>query len=236
MGKLMKKALPVKEWKPYGDKEFRYKDSSRMATRLIIGTQKSNDDVEQYVMEEIYTDMIPLIENKKVKIHVDLYSTPSFVLELDGKLIIHNMNVEYLKEDTIAILNEKRSTVSNQIRAITELRNNAYSQAVLGRATKVLRTILSEGLDRPLHYDLIRLVLREMYATPVENNDLAKEFATYTKEELVSVYGGLIEKKIAHVATIEPMKSLIEDNVAVEDIEKTLKDEISRRFFEGTIR
>ena len=238
MSKVIKKALPIKEWKPYGDKEFRYKDCPRMAKRLVIGIQKGiGDEVDQYILEDIYTDMIPFIENKQVKVHVDLYSYPSFVLEMDGKLILHNLNVEYLKEDTIEELNAKRSTISNQIRAVTELRNNAYSQAVLGRATKVLRLILSEGLDKPLHYDFIRLVLRELYATPpVDDNALAKEFSTYSKEDLISVYGGIIEKQQAHVATIEPMKSLIEDNISVEDIEHALKDEIARRFFEGSIR
>lgn len=232
---IVKKAKLISEWSTYGDKEFRYEGNPRTARYLIIGTMQQPGGADQYVMEGVYTDLIPLIENKQIKVHVDLYSEPQIVLEMEGKMVPHNANVEILREDTLALLDEQTPIISNQIRALVELRNNAYSQIVLGKATKMLRTILSDGLDTKLNYDFIRLVLKEKYVDTESNVPLIQEFRGMDKDELVSVYGGLLEKYYTKAVRIEPMKTMVENGVSVEEIEEALKDEIARRFFEGSI-
>lgn len=231
---IVKKAKLITEWCTYGDKQFRYEGNSRNACHLIIGTMQQAGGAEQYVMEGVYADLVPLIESRQVKVHVDLYSEPMIVLEMEGKLVPHNANVEILREDTMDMLDEQTAIISNQIRALVELRNNAYSQTTLGKATKMLRVILSDGLDAKLNYDFIRLILKEKYAD-TEPDGLAMEFKTFGKDELVSVYGGLLEKYHTKAVRIEPVKSMVESGVPVEKIEETLKDEIARRFFEGSI-
>ena len=234
---IVKNAKPIREWSKYGDTEFRYEGIQRNACQMIIGTMQQPGGTEQYIMEGIYSDLVPLIASKQVKVHVDLYSEPMIVLEMEGKLVPHNANVEILRSDTLAIMEEQTTIVSNQIRALVELRNNCYSQSLLGKATKMLRVVLSDGLDRKLNYDFIRLMLKEKYsnADPGEQDDLAAEFMTYSKEDLISVYGGLLEKYCTKAVRIEPMKRLVEDGVPIERIEEVLKDEIARRFFEGSI-
>lgn len=232
---IVKKAKLISEWSTYGEKEFRYEGNPRNARYLIIGTMQQPGGADQYVMEGIYSDLIPLIENKQVKVHVDLYSEPMIVLEMEGKIVPHNANVEILREDTLELLESQATIISNQIRALVELRNNAYSQIVLGKATKMLRVILSDGLDRKLNYDFIRLILKEKYASTEQSDALAQEFMTYGKDELISIYGGLLEKYYTKAVRIEPMKSMVEQGISVEQIEDSLKDEIARRFFEGSI-
>lgn len=232
---IVKKAKLISEWSTYGEKEFRYEGNPRNARYLIIGTMQQPGGADQYVMEGIYSDLIPLIENKQVKVHVDLYSEPMIVLEMEGKIVPHNANVEILREDTLELLESQATIISNQIRALVELRNNAYSQIVLGKATKMLRVILSDGLDRKLNYDFIRLILKEKYASTAPSDALAQEFMTYGKDELISIYGGLLEKYYTKAVRIEPMKSMVEQGISVEQIEDSLKDEIARRFFEGSI-
>jgi hypothetical protein len=234
---IVKNAKPISEWSKYGDNEFRYEGNPRNACNMIIGTMQQPGGAEQYIMEGIYSDLVPLIANRQVKVHVDLYSEPMIVLEMEGKLVPHNANVEILRSDALDMMEEQTTIVSNQIRALVELRNNAYTQTLLGKATKMLRVVLSDGLDRKLNYDFIRLVLKEKYANadPGEQDDLAAEFRTYSKEELISVYGGLLEKFYTNAVRIEPMKRLVEDGIPVEQIESVLKDEIARRFFEGSI-
>lgn len=232
---VTKKAKLISEWSTYGDKEFRYEGNPRTARYLIIGTMQQPGGADQYVMEGVYTDLIPMIENKQVKVHVDLYSMPMIVLEMEGKMVPHNANVEILKDDTMALLEEQTSIISNQLRALVELRNNAYSQIVLGKATKMLRVLLSEGLNEKLNYDFIRLVLKEKYADTEPEDELCQEFRSMGKEDLVSVYGGLLEKYYTKAVRIEPMKTMVENGISVEEIEEALKDEIARRFFEGSI-
>ncbi|MGN0414490.1 MAG: hypothetical protein ACI4FX_03250 [Agathobacter sp.] len=232
---VTKKAKLISEWSTYGDKEFRYEGNPRTARYLIIGTMQQPGGADQYVMEGVYTDLIPMIESKQIKVHVDLYSEPKIVLEMEGKMVPHNANVEILREDTLALLDEQTPIVSNQIRALVELRNNAYSQIVLGKATKMLRSILSDGLDAKLNYDFIRLVLKEKYVDTEPEDSLGQELRSMDKDELISVYGGLLEKYYTKAVRIEPMKTMVENGVSVEEIEEALKDEIARRFFEGSI-
>lgn len=230
-----KKAIKISEWAPVNDNEFRYEGVNRNARHIAIGTMTQAGGTEQYITEGIYSDLLPQIQEKKLTVHVDIYSDPPIVLEKDGKLVPHNANVQILKEDTLAILSEKTTTMSNQIRSLVELRNNLYAEASLGRAIKVLRQILSEEMESPINYDFIRLVLREKYINDKDLSDLEREFHTYTKEELISVYGGILEKKITGAVRIEPMKSLVTDNISVDQIETALKNEIARRFFSGAI-
>lgn len=232
---ITKKAKPISEWSTYGDKEFRYEGNPRSARYLIIGTMQQPGGADQYLMEGVYTDLIPLIENRQVKVHVDLYSEPMIVLETEGKIVPHNANVDILREDTLELLEQQTSIVSNQIRALVELRNNAYTQIVLGKATKMLRVVLSDGLDAKLNYDFIRLILKEKYLDTNPQNELEQELRSMDKDELVSVYGGLLEKKYTKAVRIEPMKTMVENGQTIDKIEEALKNEIARRFFEGSI-
>lgn len=232
---IVKKAKLISEWSTYGEKEFRYEGNTRSARYLIIGTMQQPGGAEQYVIEGIYSDLIPLIENKQVKVHVDLYSEPMIVLELEGKMVPHNANVEILREDTLGFLDSQAAIVSNQIRALVELRNNRYSQIVLGKATKMLRVILSDGLDAKLNYDFIRMILKEKYSGPNTEDSLAQEFMAMGKEDLICVCGGVLEKHYTKAVRIEPMKAMVEQGIKVEQIENALKEEIARRFFEGSI-
>lgn len=232
---IVKKARSIAEWSPYGEKEFRYEGNPRNARYLIIGTMQQPGGTEQYVMEGVYSDLIPLIEGKQIKVHVDLYSEPMIVLEMEGKIVPHNANVEILREDTLGLLEEQTTIISNQIRSLVELRNNAYSQIVLGKATKMLRVILSDGLETKLNYDFIRLILKEKYVSVESEDALAQEFMTFGKDDLISIYGGLLEKYYTKAVRIEPMKTMVENGITAEQIEEALKDEIARRFFEGSI-
>lgn len=232
---IMKKAKLISEWSTYG-KPFRFEGYSRDARHLIIGTMQQAGGAEQYVLERIYEDLIPLIEGRQVKVHVDLYSVPMIVLEMEGKLVPHSADVEILREDTICMLDEQTAIISNQIRALVELRNNAYTQNTLGKATKMLRAVLSDGLDAKLNYDFLRLVLKERYADAgAEPDKISAEFKALGKDDLVSAYGALLEKYHTKAVRIEPVKSMVESGISIEEIEEKLKDEIARRFFEGSI-
>lgn len=234
--KIIKKAKPISEWSTYGEKGFMYENSNRHVSRLVIGTMINSDGTEQYLVENIYTDLIDLITSKTVKVHVDIYSEPMIVLEMNNKLVPHNLDVEYLKEDIIDVLKTQTSNISNQVRAACEIRNNAYSRNMqLGRATKTLRAILCEQLATTISYDFIKFCLKEIFFQSEVEDELEKEFMTYTKEDLISVYGGLIEKERTGAVRIEPMKALVEDGISVTEIDKVLKNEIARRFFEGNI-
>ncbi len=238
MGNIIKKSFKISQWQPIDDTEFRYEGETRNAKRLIIGTMQQPGGTEQYVLEAVYSDLIDMITDKKVTVHVDIFAEPPIVLEMNGRLVPHNAEIKVLKEETEDMLKDHTTTISNQIRAMIELRNNAYSQEVLGKAIKQMRVILSDGLTSPLNYDFIKLILEEKYAGYLlnEENDLTRELKTYTKEELISVYGGLIEKKESGACRIEPMKKMIEDGIPPEKIEIALKDEIARRYFMGDIK
>lgn len=236
----IRKAIPKSEWEVYGS-PFVYDNGKRKAVHMIIGKEQQGE-TQNYIIENIYEDLFKIImeqpASSRIVVHVDVYSDPQIVIESEGKLVLHNADAAAIRDDILDVLSDNNILISNQIRAVVELRNNAYAQAMLGKATKSLRDVLSNELDmskRRLNYDFMRLVLKEKFSSIEEEDALTRRFRAFTKEELVSVYGGILEKKNTGVARIEPMKALTEERIPTERIEEVLKNELLRRFIEGSI-
>lgn len=236
----VKEAYPISEetWTKVPESgTYRYKGdkTNRTFEKFIIGTETQPSGSKIYIQEEIYSDLYKKIVNKDYTVHVDLYSEPSVVIEKDGKLICHNQKVQIFKEQIEEALETQAVVVSQEIAAMVELRNNRYSGSALGKNTKRLREFLNDELESKVNYDFLRLIIREIYCKVSKEDKLAFEFFTYPKEELISVYGGLIEYEKTGASRIEPLKSLIENGIDVTEIRKAVLNEIARRFFEGGI-
>lgn len=210
----------------------KYKD--RKAVNVVIGIEEQQNG-EVYIYEPIFKDILPLVFDKRVKVHVDLYSDPQVVLEKNGKIILHNGDIDYIKDVVDDAL--KTTMVSNQIRAITEIRMNQYNSANIGKTTKILRGNLSTDLERKLNYDFLRLYLREKYqlTDTARKSELAAQMSQYSKNELISLHGGIIEYREMSYASFEPLKGLLEQEYNFEDIVKAYREEVANRFYAGDI-
>ena len=229
-------AFKIKDWKQINDKEFTYQGEDRPAVRIGIGEIGQPDGTKQFIVEPFYKDILPLINDNIVTVHIDIYAEPMVVLEANGRLIIHNANVKLLKEETIEALEDKVTTIGNQLKCLAELRNNMNANAGIGSTTKALREVLSDGLNKKVSYNFIRLVLKEIYASVEIDDELGNDLLAMSNEDLINLYAGIINKNLTGGTKINPlMKLLIEDN-NFEDIERAYYKEVARRFFEGGIR
>ena len=216
---------------------YRYKGdkTERTFEKFIIGTETQPSGSKIYIQEEIYSDLYKKIVNKEFTVHVDLYSEPCIVIERNGKLICHNQKIQKFKAQLEEELNTQAIITSQEIAAMIELRNNRYSGTSLGKNTKRLRDFLNDELETKINYDFLRLILREKFCSADKDDELAFEVFTLKKEELIKLYGALIEYKETHASRIEPLKSMIEGGLSPDVIKEALYSEISRRFFEGGI-
>lgn len=223
-------------WKEIGS-PYEYtveKYAGRKTVDVAIGTEQQPGG-EVYVTEPFFVDILPLVFSKDVIVHLDMYSDPPVVLEKDGRLILHNADIDVAKEMLSDAL--KDTYVSNQIRAITEIRMNQYNASRLGSTTKVLRDSVSYEFDRKINYDFLRLFLREKYqlCDVISQTPIALDISLLNKTELLSLYGGILEYQNTNSCKFEPLKGLLQKGYGIAEIEKHLKDEIAKRFFSGEI-
>lgn len=235
---LERKAFRISKetWKEIGA-PYEYdveKYAGRKVVDVAIGTEQQPGG-EVYVTEAFFKDILPMVFSKDVTVHLDMYSDPPVVLEKDGRLILHNADVDVVKEMASDAL--KDTYISNQIRSITEIRMNQYNSSRLGVTTKVLRDTVSYEFDRKINYDFLRLFLREKYqlCDTISQNPVALDVSLLSKTELISLYGGILEYQKTNSCKFEPLKSLLQKEYSIDDIEKTLKEEIAKRFFSGEI-
>lgn len=231
-----KTAFKISEWKQVSDKAFFYEGEERPAVRIGIGEIDQPDGTKQYVIEPFYEDILPLIDKNAVTVYIDLYAEPMVVLESHGNLIIHNANVKILKEETVEALDEKVVTIGNQLKSLAELRNNIQARNGIGPNTKALREILSDGLNKKVSYNFIRLVLKEMYNPIDAGNELSMKMLGFSNEELVRVKSGLINKELTDGTSIQPTSQLLMDGFSYDDIKEAYEKEVCRRFYDGVIK
>jgi len=230
-------AFKIKDWKQINNKSFCYEGEDRPAIRIGIGEMQQADDTKQFLVEPFYEDILPLIDDKSVTVHIDIYAEPMVVLEANGRLVIHNANVKLLKEETIEALKEdKIISINTQLKCLASLRKNIQAGEKLDASTKSLREMLSEGLPKKVSYDFIRLVLKEMYVSIPADDEIAGKLMFMSNEDLINLHAGIIDKKITDGTNINPLMKMLIDGYDFEEIEEAYKNEITRRFFEGSIR
>lgn len=208
--------------------------ANRPVVDIAIGIERQpGGDI--YVTEPFFTDILNMVFEKKVTVHMDMYSDPPVVLEQNGKLVLHNADMDYIKNVVEKAL--KETYISNQLRAVTELRMNQYNASCIGRTTKILREQLSGELDRKINYAFLKLFLREKYqlSDTIKENPIALDISLLDKNELISLYGGILEYRKTNSIKFEPLKSLLQKDYSLSEIESTLKEDITRRFFSGEI-
>lgn len=234
-------AFPISEWKKQGADFVEAESGERKIAEYLIGTSTIGDE-ETAIIERIFVDVFQLIQQKRVKVHINLYADPVMVVEKNGKLIPHSPDDIILREDLDDVI--EKSKDKNRIRALTEIRRNMYNASNLGDVTRNLRTQITNTLPedyfdegKPLSYDFLKLYLRDRYRLndAPEENSLKEIVRDYSKEQLVELYGGMLEYSLFKEASYEPLKTLISDGYTASDIEMTFYNELSRRFFMGEI-
>ena len=230
-------AFRIKDWQKPNDKTFCYEGEDRPAVRIGIGELQQVDGTKQYLIEPFYEDILPLIDERNVTVHIDVYSEPMVVLEVKGKLVIHNANVMLLKEETIeALRDDKVVTIGSQLKCLAELRRNMQAGEKIGTSTKALREILSDGLNKKVSYDFIRLILKEMYVGVDTENELASLMYTMSNSELIDLHSGIINKELTNGTNINPLMKLLTEGYNFEAVKSAYQNEVTRRFYEGSIR
>lgn len=207
---------------------------NRKASDVVIGIKRYGD-IRNKVTEPFYLDILEMVFNKKVKVYVDLYAEPSVVVELNGKLVLHNGDIASLKEDVEMLLDQVVD--SNQIRALTEIRSNLYRESKIGPTTKAIRNIISQNFNRKINFHLLRLILIEKYINKVApaTSDLEHKMKAYENKQLIEIYGGIMEYEKTKGCKFGPIQELLLDYTPA-DIQRAMWKEVSKRFYLGDIK
>lgn len=238
---IKRKALKISKenWQISGNPYLVKGYGERKVVDITIGLEESLDG-KRYILEDFFADMLDSVLDKTFTAHVDIYSEPMVVIEVNNQLVLHNPNISNYKQDVIEALDCNNVLISNQIRAVTDMRINMYSSERLSDTTKVLRTLLRESLGYNVNYELLNLVLRERYMNENELADtvLQSTMQEWSKEQLLECYGGIMEFKATGASRIFQIKTLLEtecESGSITEIEQALNAEIAKRFFRSEI-
>lgn len=242
---MQKKAYSISEqtWTQIGP-AYQYdmeQYKGRPVGDICIGTERTpGGDV--YVTEPFFLDILPLVFDRKVTVHLDMYSDPPVVLEKNGKIVIHNGDIAYLKEQIDKLMDQDSSFEENRIWAMTELRKNMYGKANIGRTTKVLREQLTvampEGVMQPntkLNYDFLRLYLLDRYGRS-SHNELEQKIQILDKNDFINLMGGLQVYRNLGQCRFDPLKSLLAEGQTLSDIETAFHMDMERRLLIGELK
>lgn len=241
---LKKYAYPIGEetWKQIGPTYEADDGTERNICEMAIGIEGEGEE-QHFITEPFYEDLLPMIFNKKVTVHINLYSDPSVVLEMNGKMISHNQDFALLKEEVGKILDDV-SNEPNRIRALTELRMNRYTGETLGRTVKILRDSISATLPKgvlldgkKLSFDFLNLYLREHFALDnmPQPHSVDLIVRKMSKTELVNLQGEIIEYERTKMLRYSPLKDLYNQGIEVATVKEAFTKELERRFFQGEI-
>lgn len=100
MEQIKRKALKRSEWGFTGNEPFYYgDDESKPARRMAIGIATKEDGSDEYIIEEIYQEIVDQsFSDKQLQILVNVWAQPMLVVKKNGRLIEHNAHVaEYRK-------------------------------------------------------------------------------------------------------------------------------------------
>jgi len=245
---ILKQAYPMtrETWKAVGvDEEipsdYDPKYHGLKHRNVAIGEIGSGEE-RSYIIEPFFPQILEMVFNHEVKVHIDLYADPAVVVEKDGKIVLHNADVESIKIHLDKVIS--KIPEPNRIHAMTEIRQSQYNQCSIGNITRVVRQKLTDLLPKgilfpgmKLNYDFMRLYFMEKYNLDFspEKNSLQEKLRRMSKTDLLSVYGSMVETRKTGATWYEPGATLIREGATIDEIEEAYLRELEFRFFSGQI-
>lgn len=230
------------EWK-LGD--ISEKDpTGREIVKLIIGDISCGKEIQEYLIEDIYKDVLnDVIQNTAMYDVTERIGTvPQVVIESNGILIMHNPNVSaYLKEVKETL---KKIDANYIYDAYIELRLNMNGKSKLQEATTILVNMIRHTTGVQYATPFIRTAIiqniEEQYFS-IKDSDLRNWFRSLSYEELVESANEIMRLKVTKNTKDEFLRdcsigSEEHKAIPIRDIENAFGKELFYRLLNGTLR
>lgn len=217
----------------------------REVSSVVIGCEKkenSEDADSNIIVEEIYSDLLPLVFEGEIKVYTNLKAYPKLVFELNEKIIPHNPAVRDL-----LVLVDKNLEVSgysdSKYKVLAEINQINSGKVLNTNFLKMLRLNIEDKLEdtefknERLNYKLLMIYLRDKYKkeTLPEADSLAYEMYSLKKEELVCLHGEILEFDEKGECKAFPLHRFMSSGRTIEEIKEGYNSELQRRFFLGEV-
>lgn len=230
---------PFIEWKQ-GDEQFLYKDeegNKYIIVKLVIGEITENYQVIDYIIEDIYKNVLDTIMKNKYKYKVDvkINQIPQLIITCDGYLLLHNPKIKKLHDDVYECLSKLEP--KDIMDAYYELRLNMNALGKLGPATEYLlvqiRRYTGENISSSFARELIHKYIENTFFS-VEEDDIKTYIRTLDYEDLLYYMKQILYHKFDIPMEDEYLTSLPQN--LFKNVESIIKDELLLRFVKGDLK
>ena len=230
------------EWK-LGDISER-DTNGREIVKLIIGDISVGKQIQEYFIEDIYSDVLDeVMQNTSLYDVTERIGTvPQVVIESNGTLIMHNPNVpKYLQEVKSALKCIDENYIYD---AYIELRLNMNGKSKLQESTNILVNMIRHSTGVQYATPFIRTAIiqniEEQYFS-IKESDLRNWFRSLSYEELVQIAKEIMRLKATKSTKDEFLQECISESedhkpIPIKDIENTFGKELLFRLINGTLR
>lgn len=221
------RAFSISQWGQTTEevKNYDIDGTTKEAVIMGIGIIERKDSTQEYIEQEIFTDVIAGVIQKKLLINVDVYNEPLITItDKNGHLIYHNPEIKEHEAKVKAALH----TIAHDrlIKAYTEITYNIEGKP-LGDQARYIRDIVKAETRYYYSFAFIRAVLSSI----IDELTNAKNLEQFSNMQLRQFVSDM------YCITVNPDSQLTKlQKEEITGLKSNVIDEIVRRFFRGTIK
>ena len=187
----------------------RRKEYGKTIIEVAVG---QNTETEEYIIEDIYEDVLRNIlnKNKKYKVHVDVHCIPHIVVTHNNRIVNHNPDIS----DRVILLRAILEDIplEKKMLALTDFIDNHYYGQPLNKEARKIKDIVTASAGASYNYQLLYEALKQEVAEVIEKKSNIPEGVKNLDNN-----------------TLLKMASQL-------DAEQEIKDEVWKRYVCGIIR
>lgn len=235
------KIYKIKNWKM--GSELEQGKNGRSIAKLILGEIYEGKDIIDYIIEDIYKDLLDDIYNnpRNYEVVIKLNMVPQLTVIYDGLLISHNDNIN----DYIDTIKETLTNIQNEyvLDAYLEMRLNMNGKNKLKESTDMLAAMIRKTSGFNYSIPFIRTAICQIIEDKffnTRNNELKEWIRSLSYQDLVEYTNELIRYKMTNSIKNEFLFEYINNSAKdpkriLKDFENILSQELILRLHKGLL-
>lgn len=220
--------------------------SNRKIAKLVLGEIRNGQDLENYIVEDIYKDLLDSIADNPhdYDISVKINMTPQLIITYDGVLIPHNSHIKKHLEDIVHVL--ENIPISYIMDAYLEMRLNMNGKSKLKESSNMITAMIQKESGKNYAVPFLRTAICQRVENKFFNteDDEWKDFIrSLSYEELVIYTNEIVRYKYTGEVTIDVLDehlSLSHDSnntiQFMNSLENIIEKELLFRLYKGTLK
>lgn len=228
---IKRKALKRSDWGFAGTEQFYYgNDKSRPARSMAIGIATDDSGKEQFIIEEIYQDIVDLsFTDKDIQILVNVWAKPMLVVKKQGRLIEHNAHVAEYRKCIWQLISSL--DLNYIVYAFREFQLNRNGEKV-GQYIRSISDTLKKQYGITFNLDLIEAVIAAYLYQISSSKSKIPEIVTADKQLIDILVADMIFQSLGYEETSQQYVYLRKKYTDI-DIDAEINREICIRKYYG---